>query len=81
MARRRRTGGRRGAGSGARAATVSPLSPGVPWAVVTSAGPELARRRLAAAGLALPPVLVSSNDVTRGKPAPDGYLLAANSSQ
>jgi sugar-phosphatase len=24
---------------------------GVPWAVVTSAGPELARRRLAAAGL------------------------------
>ena len=50
---------------------------GVPWAVVTSAGPELARRRLAAAGLALPPVLVSSNDVIRGKPAPDGYLLAA----
>ena len=31
---------------------------GVPWAVVTSAGLELARRRLAAAGLALPPVLV-----------------------
>jgi mannitol-1-/sugar-/sorbitol-6-phosphatase len=50
---------------------------GIPWAVVTSAGPELARRRLAAAGLALPPVLVSSSDVTRGKPAPDGYLLAA----
>ena len=49
----------------------------VPWAVVTSAGPELARRRLIGAGLPLPPVLVSSTDVARGKPAPDGYLLAA----
>jgi mannitol-1-/sugar-/sorbitol-6-phosphatase len=49
----------------------------VPWAVVTSAGPELARRRLAAAGLPLPPVLVSSSDVNRGKPMPDGYLAAA----
>jgi mannitol-1-/sugar-/sorbitol-6-phosphatase len=50
---------------------------GLPWAVVTSAGPELARRRLLAAGLPLPPVLVSSTDVSRGKPAPEGYLLAA----
>jgi sugar-phosphatase len=50
---------------------------GVPWAVVTSAGPQLARRRLTAAGLPLPPVLVSSSDVTRGKPTPDGYLAAA----
>jgi mannitol-1-/sugar-/sorbitol-6-phosphatase len=49
----------------------------VPWAVVTSAGPELARRRMTAAGLPLPPVLVSSTDVTRGKPTPDCYLLAA----
>jgi mannitol-1-/sugar-/sorbitol-6-phosphatase len=49
----------------------------VPWAVVTSAGPELARRRLAAAGLPLPPVLVSSSDVIHGKPMPDGYLAAA----
>jgi HAD superfamily hydrolase (TIGR01509 family) len=51
--------------------------PEVPWAVVTSAGPELARRRLAAAGLPPAPVLVSAKDVDRGKPAPDGYLLAA----
>ena len=50
---------------------------GIPWAVVTSAGPELARRRLGAAGLPLPPVLVSSDDVAHGKPAPDAYLLAA----
>jgi sugar-phosphatase len=51
--------------------------PSVPWAVVTSAGPDLARRRLVAAGLPRPPVLVSSGDVARGKPTPDGYLAAA----
>jgi mannitol-1-/sugar-/sorbitol-6-phosphatase len=50
---------------------------GVPWAVVTSAGPELARRRLVTAGLPVPAVIVSSTDVSRGKPAPEGYLLAA----
>jgi mannitol-1-/sugar-/sorbitol-6-phosphatase len=49
----------------------------VPWAVVTSAGSELARRRLARAGLPMPRVLVTSEDVTSGKPAPDGYLLSA----
>ena len=51
---------------------------GIPWAVVTSAGPELARRRLLSAGLPVPPVLVCSTDVSRGKPAPEGYLLAAS---
>jgi mannitol-1-/sugar-/sorbitol-6-phosphatase len=48
------------------------------WGVVTSAGLELARKRLRAAGLpAEPPVLITGADVERGKPAPDGYLLAA----
>lgn len=47
------------------------------WAVVTSCGRALARRRLEAVGLPVPPVLVTSEDVTRGKPAPDGYRLAA----
>ena len=47
------------------------------WAVVTSAGRELALRRLSAAGLPAPPLLVSGEDVKRGKPAPDGYLAAA----
>lgn len=52
--------------------------PGDRWGVVTSAGSELARRRLTAAGLpSEPPVLVTSADVERGKPAPDGYLRAA----
>jgi sugar-phosphatase len=47
------------------------------WAVVTSCSRELAARRLSRAGLPLPPLLVTSEDVARGKPAPDGYLLAA----
>jgi HAD superfamily hydrolase (TIGR01509 family) len=46
-------------------------------AVVTSGGRALAAFRLAAVGLTLPDVLISAEDVQRGKPAPDGYLLAA----
>ncbi|MDQ1034390.1 sugar-phosphatase [Streptomyces sp. V3I8] len=52
------------------------LPPGS-WAVVTSGVTGLARARLAAAGLPLPPVLVTADDVGHGKPAPDGYLAAA----
>lgn len=47
------------------------------WAIVTSAPLALARRRLAVAGVALPAVMVTAEDVENGKPAPDGYLLAA----
>jgi sugar-phosphatase len=47
------------------------------WAVVTSAAPGLLRARLEAAGLPLPRVAVTAADVQRGKPAPEGYLLAA----
>ena len=47
------------------------------WAVVTSGGNELARRRLAYAKLPIPTVLVAAEDVSVGKPAPDGYRLAA----
>jgi sugar-phosphatase len=47
------------------------------WAVVTSAPRALATRRLAAAGLVPPAVLVTAEDVVRGKPAPDGFLAAA----
>jgi sugar-phosphatase len=52
------------------------LPPGT-WAVVTSAGRELTHRRMAAAGLPVPEVLVSADDVTAGKPSPEGYLAAA----
>ncbi len=47
-----------------------------PWAVVTSAMPELARARLGAAGI-VPPILVTPRDVPRGKPAPDGFVEGA----
>ena len=47
------------------------------WAVVTSAGEEIARNRLRDVGLPEPPVLVSGDDIERGKPNPDPYLAAA----
>ncbi len=47
------------------------------WSIVTSATRDLASRRLAAVGLPLPAVIVTAEDVARGKPAPDGFLLAA----
>ncbi len=48
----------------------------IPWAVVTSADRRLARARLGAARIE-PPQVITVEDVTEGKPAPDGYLLAA----
>jgi sugar-phosphatase len=46
-------------------------------AIVTSGSRALARARLAGAGLPEPAVLVSADDVRRGKPDPEGYRLAA----
>lgn len=47
------------------------------WAVVTSAERTLALRWLRAVGLPTPDVLVAAEDVTAGKPDPEGYLRAA----
>ncbi len=47
------------------------------WAVVTSAPRKLAEIRLKTAGLPIPQVLVGVDDIQRGKPDPQGYLLAA----
>ncbi|MCA1366936.1 HAD family hydrolase [Bradyrhizobium sp. BRP14] len=47
------------------------------WAIVTSAPLELAARRLAAASIPLPRLMVTGEDVSAGKPDPQGYLLAA----
>ena len=47
------------------------------WAIVTSASRALAEARLARAGIAIPPVLVTSEDVERGKPDPACFLLGA----
>lgn len=49
----------------------------VPVAIVTSAPRALAELRLSAAGVPIPDVLISGEDVRQGKPAPGGYLLAA----
>lgn len=47
------------------------------WAVVTSATRALTTRRLAAVGIPLPKILVAADDVTKGKPHPQPYMLAA----
>jgi mannitol-1-/sugar-/sorbitol-6-phosphatase len=47
------------------------------WAIVTSASRALAGFRLGYLGLPLPEVLISSDDVAKGKPDPEGYLKAA----
>ena len=52
--------------------------PDADWAVVTSASRGLASRRLRAAGLPLPELLISAEDVSIGKPHPQGYLLAVD---
>lgn len=57
-------------------AFLASLPPGR-WAVVTSATLPLASARLGAADIALPPVSITAEDVTRGKPDPQGYKLAA----
>ncbi|WP_424215722.1 HAD-IA family hydrolase (plasmid) [Streptomyces sp. BI20] len=49
----------------------------VPWAVVTSGRGEATRLRLRRLGLPVPEVRVCAEDVRRGKPAADGYLVAA----
>jgi mannitol-1-/sugar-/sorbitol-6-phosphatase len=55
---------------------VSALPAGT-WALVTSASRRVAEMRLQCAGLPVPGVLISSDDVRRGKPDPEGYLIAA----
>ncbi|HLN04124.1 MAG TPA: HAD family hydrolase [Bryobacteraceae bacterium] len=48
------------------------------WALVTSAPRQLAQVRMECAGLMLPSVVVSADDVKNGKPHPEGVLLAAH---
>ncbi|MBB2924692.1 HAD-IA family hydrolase [Cellulomonas cellasea] len=46
-------------------------------AIVTSCDRTLASARLAATGLAVPEVVVTADDVARGKPDPEPYVLGA----
>jgi sugar-phosphatase len=50
---------------------------GIPWAVVTSADLLLAQARLGSAGIT-PPILVTCEDITHGKPHPEPFLLGAS---
>jgi len=47
------------------------------WAIVTSCTRKLAEVRIGTAGLSKPRHLVTSNEVTRGKPDPEPYLKGA----
>lgn len=53
------------------------LAPGQ-WAIVTSGSRRLSTARLKNAGLPIPPVFVTGDQVERGKPDPQCYLLAAS---
>jgi mannitol-1-/sugar-/sorbitol-6-phosphatase len=66
------TGGTALPGASELLAAVAPL------AVVTACSPPLAAARFAAAGLAPPEVLITSDRTERGKPHPDPYLAAAS---
>ena len=52
-------------------------APPRPLAIVTSCSTALAHSRLRAAGLPIPPLLVSSDGLERGKPDPECFLIAA----
>ncbi len=47
------------------------------WTIVTSCTRPLAQVRIRAAGLPLPKKLITSNDITHGKPHPEPYLNGA----
>lgn len=47
------------------------------WAIVTSAPLDLALRRLTAAGIPTPRLMITGEDVSVGKPDPQGYRMAA----
>ena len=57
-------------------AFIDALDPGT-WAIVTSAPRTLAEVRLRAVNLPIPEVMITGEDVRRGKPDPQGFLLAA----
>jgi sugar-phosphatase len=47
------------------------------WAIVTSATRDLAEVRIRAANLPIPEVMITAENVQRGKPDPQGFLLGA----
>jgi sugar-phosphatase len=59
------------------AAELLGVLPAGTWAVVTSGTRPMATNRLKPAGLPVPGVLITAEDVRHGKPRPEGYLRAA----
>jgi len=57
-------------------AFIDALDPGT-WGIVTSAPRALAEVRLRAVSLPIPEVMITAEDVQRGKPDPQGFLLGA----
>jgi sugar-phosphatase len=49
----------------------------IPWTIVTSCTIDLARARAGAAGISMPAHSVTFDQVTRGKPNPEPFLLGA----
>ena len=49
----------------------------IPWAIVTSGSVPVAHARHKAAGLPQPTVFITAEQVVKGKPEPDPYLLGA----
>ncbi|ATO33884.1 sugar phosphatase [Dickeya dianthicola] len=49
----------------------------IPWAIVTSGTVPIAHARHRAAGLSAPREFITAEQVARGKPNPDAYLLGA----
>ncbi|ADU70036.1 sugar phosphatase [Pantoea sp. At-9b] len=62
-------------GAQALLATLNELQ--IPWAIVTSGSIPVAHARHKAAGLPAPAVFITAENVKRGKPEPDAYLLGA----
>ncbi len=47
------------------------------WAIVTSCTRPLAEVRIRTAGLPVPPIMITSSDITNGKPHPEPYIKGA----
>jgi len=63
------------AGAHALLATLNELS--IPWAIVTSGSVPVAHARHKAAGLPMPAVFITAENIKLGKPNPEPYLLGA----
>lgn len=59
------------------AAALLAALPADAWGIVTSGSTALARARLVHAGLPIPAVLITADQVSQGKPSPEPYLAGA----